>query len=443
MPPASGLVEQLRHETRQGVLTHHVDGQVGTLLKQLRADLHPLNENMIEHILRPLREFLEDTRELVKLDRVHAELESRIIKPVERAQARASKLAVLFGIVGFIAAAISLIGLLFNWQSQHEQRALVIRQEQLVREMEKGIVNEMLENREYLENLEKKVDEMISNNNIAKLEEIMDQPVTDDDESEAVAPRRPFDSGILREPTVNLAIALATQDSDLALAAAKQIRDGSFGVEEQAMAAATVAVLNPDEGIKLIVDLWNGHRSEISPAEARLLAGGAVRYYERRDNAEEGEILVMEMAEYVENHPKSSDEDKAFMWNQLGKLTNEYDLERSEKFQLKAIDLYPPEPSYHHNLSIIYERMGKIDEAIAAAEEALARQGNDKDGDHYAQAIDVHLKKLEGFGTADSAERINTETRLGILLRELKQVDRGLWAVKVAMEKRLRELSPE
>ena len=190
----------------------------------------------------------------------------------------------------------------------------------------------------------------------------------------------------------------------------------------------------------LVSEVWDNNKSDMSPDQAALLAGAAVEHYKRGGIETQGEEFVTEIANYVDQHPKSTSEDKAFAYNQVSKLISAYNPAGAKEYELKAIQL---DPSYRYNLSITHETWGQIDEAIEAAEAALARQGEDKDGDFYSQAIDVYLKRLEGLDSSDDISISETEERLRQLLQELSQVDQNLWRVQLASEKRLRSLASD
>ena len=92
-------------------LTNRLERLSTGLRNRLSADLRP---GVVDQILRPLAELTKDTRELAELDRVHTELENKIIKPVTRAGARGLIVAVLFGVVGVIGV----VGSLYNIRQQ-------------------------------------------------------------------------------------------------------------------------------------------------------------------------------------------------------------------------------------------------------------------------------------------------------------------------------------
>ena len=430
LQPLTDLIERLQsQEVGRDALTN----RLRHLVNQLRDKLHgsPLKEEAVGDILRPLDEFIKDTQELAELDHVHTELENKIIKPIERAQAKSTNLSWYFGIVGLIAAIVSITGLLLSWRSQGDQRELVTKQEVLVQEMQASAKEgeaklELLA--DAVHDLGDKVKEQSSPGVIGPIASL-----------ESVDPALLLGGN----PRRALEIAVATHNSELAYTAAKRIIDGSYGAKEEVEAIALAGLIGGAGTIDLIIEVWNRHKSDMTPQEASLLAGVTVQYYDRRDREQEGEALVMEMAQHVDNHPDSSPEDKAFMWNQLGKLTSEYDPERAKGYTLNAIERNPSEPSYHYNLSIIYESVGQVDEAIVSAERALAQQDDDKDGDHYSQAIDVYLKRLEGSGGDSGIQRTRTETRLRELLQELRQIDQNLWTLKLVTEERLRDFSSE
>ena len=197
------------------------------------------------------------------------------------------------------------------------------------------------------------------------------------------------------------------------------------------MAVATAVITGAIEADVLIDLVWNKYKTDIPPDQAALLVGSAVRYYDRRDREEEGEITVFEMVNYVEGHPDSTIEEKAFVWNQMANLTSDNEPHRAKEYEMKAIELDQSEPSYRYNLSLIYENLGQIDDAVESAEAALVRQGEEKDGDFYSQAIDVYFKRLEGLDDSDASSISETEERLRQLLRELKQIDLSLWRVQL------------
>ena len=89
-------------------LTARLEGLIAGLRDDLESNLNP---NTVKRILQPLEELMEDTRELAELDQVHTALENKIVKPVRRAQARGTLIAVLFGIFGLIGVLGSLYSL--------------------------------------------------------------------------------------------------------------------------------------------------------------------------------------------------------------------------------------------------------------------------------------------------------------------------------------------
>ena len=379
------------------------------LTTELRRDLGALNPDVVEQILSPLDGLLKDTKDLAELDRVHAELEDKIIQPVRRAQLKASWYAIAFGLLGAIGVIASILGIVSNLNNQAQMSHIITQA---------------------LEDSDARVRGKISSS-----------------PSEHAEVQVANDPSLLLQPRRALAIALATGDSQLSYAAAKQLIDGSYGVEEEVQAVTVAVITGAIQADGLIAEVWNRHKSNISPDQAGSLAGAAVQYYDLRDREEEGEPLVTEVAKYVENHPESSPENRAFMWNQLSKLTSDNDPERARGYQLQAIELDSSDPSYRYNLSIIYEDLQQLDEAIESAEAALARQGGEKDGDYYSQAIDVYIKRLknlESSGDTSNATQISeTEERLRQLFNELEQVDRQLWQVLRLTEERLRHLSTE
>ena len=427
LQPLTDIIDRLqKQEAGQDALANRLRGLVNHLRARLGND-SLLRDDAIVEVLRPLDEFIENTRELAELDHVHTELESKIIKPVERAQARASMLSVLFGAVGLIAAIISIIGLLFSWNSQGEQEVLVAMQKELVKAIQER------------ENVEEGNLELLINAIQNLGEDIKRQP---SGLPSAGTSESSLSMALLGQPRRALEIAFATGNSELAYAAAKQIIGGSYGIRAEVEAATIAVVAGAPEAINLINEVWDKHKSDLPPEETGLLAGGAVQYYERKDEPEKGESLVSEMVEHVVTHSDSSSEHKAFVWNQLGKLTSDYDPERAKGYQLRAIEQNQSEPSYHYNLSIIYESLEQIDEAIASAEEAIQRQGDEKDGDHYCQAIDVYLRRLETRGSTDNIVKTQTEIRLRELLQELQDIDPDLLRLQLVTKEALRGLAP-
>ena len=390
-------------------LTTRLERLSTALRSRLSRDLKP---GVVDQILRPLVELMEDTRELAELDRVHTELENKIIKPVTRAGARGLMVAVLFGVVGVIGV----FGSLYNIRQQG------------------GLVDELRDSsgviQEAVNDLEKEVGKVrtaLENQTAKKLIAPRGIP-------EAIQGIRSPTAGDLSpplNPIRDLEIAFVNGDSQLAYDAARKIINDSYGVRQEIMAVATAVITGAVDADDLIEVVWHKYKSDMPADQATLLVGSAVRYYDRRDREKDAETIVLEMVDYVDKHPDSTIEEKAFVWNQMANLTSDNEPQRAKEFEQKAIELDPSEPSYHYNLSLIYENLGQIDDALDSAEEALAMQGEEQDGDFYSQAIDVYFKKLEGLDSSDATSISETEERLRQLLRELRRIDQDLWRLQL------------
>lgn len=125
-------------------------------------------------------------------------------------------------------------------------------------------------------------------------------------------------------------------------------------------------------------------RKDLDVEVRRAVLGALVQYYIVRDEEATG-ILELESRLRNEVEASSAPEEKAFFWNQLGRLYwGARRMKDAAEVQGLAARLEPGEPAYHYNLSVVLDKLGRLREAAMQARQAVALGTTDPD--HLVQA---------------------------------------------------------
>jgi tetratricopeptide (TPR) repeat protein len=178
---------------------------------------------------------------------------------------------------------------------------------------------------------------------------------------------------------------------------------GASSTEFVAAAGTLADAGSPAGGHELYELLTNpALASQLEARDLKAVVGSLVNYYSARDQEEEGIERLSGAITGLVDDPDRSDSDKAFFINQLQKLC--YGANRDEEAQRhgeQAVRLLPTEPSYHFNLSLVYERRGLLDLAERSVDEYMKAERSESSADHLAQAVEIYLKR----GRVDDAKR--------------------------------------
>ena len=170
--------------------------------------------------------------------------------------------------------------------------------------------------------------------------------------------------------------------------------EGAMGFNEAVIqTAAVVAINGVQEGADTLRRVLDGD-ARLEPTLAKAAISGLVQYFVARSEQSEGrQIVEAVVTKYLNKAGNDGEEwddsDRAFLYNQLSILQHGAGDYLAGLASLeKTLELNPDERAYWYNISIIYERLGRTEEACDAALRAIS--GIDRpDPDHLAHAVSV------------------------------------------------------
>ncbi len=118
---------------------------------------------------------------------------------------------------------------------------------------------------------------------------------------------------------------------------------------------------------------------------------GTVQHYVSTNNEQDGLEKTKDVLDLHVLDTSRSQEFRAHIANQLNMLYfGAGDTDNALKEVNLAIKLFPEEPSYYFNLSLIHERRENLRQAIEAIECCIEKRGDPPDVDHLYQAWDLY-----------------------------------------------------
>ena len=130
-------------------------------------------------------------------------------------------------------------------------------------------------------------------------------------------------------------------------------------------------------------------------------ATGLVQYHVVKDTEKAGyRFLKPVILKAFDVRDDLDDSKRAYLYNQLSILQHgANDYVGALKTLEKVLELRPDDRSYRYNLSIVYEKLGRLQEACDAAVESIS-DAEEPDADHLAHAYEVLSKN----GRTEEAE---------------------------------------
>ncbi|MDE2659145.1 MAG: tetratricopeptide repeat protein [Acidobacteriota bacterium] len=135
-------------------------------------------------------------------------------------------------------------------------------------------------------------------------------------------------------------------------------------------------------------------------------ATGLVQYHVVKDTEKAGyRFLKPVILKAFDVRDDLDDSKRAYLYNQLSILQHgANDHAGALKTLEKVLELRPDDRSYRYNLSIVYEKLGRLQEACDAAVESIS-DADEPDADHLAHAYEVLSK---GGRTEEAEDAWNT-----------------------------------
>lgn len=165
--------------------------------------------------------------------------------------------------------------------------------------------------------------------------------------------------------------------------------------EGTANAATALAVAGDAEGAETLRALLFSRKSAaLTRHQKRTAVAGLAQYYLMQYKAEEGLQRLEQLLQRLASDSTTTKEDAAFFLNQLGRLYYSAGrLDAALQAQSEAAKLNPEELAYTYNLSLVYQELGKLDEAAVAAKTLLRGENSDfRDPDHFAHAVELFVQ---------------------------------------------------
>ena len=165
-----------------------------------------------------------------------------------------------------------------------------------------------------------------------------------------------------------------------------------LGIESSAYLLSVGALAGAGEAVDL-QPLLDAINSNAPPEDAVLQAiiTGAVQHYVSADREQEGLDQIEKALDRIVSDAARPDSLRAAIANQLQMLYfGVGDAEKALRVATVAIGLSPDEPSYHYNLSMIYEESGDLEKAVAAIERCMDLGKKAPNRTHFIQAWDLY-----------------------------------------------------
>ncbi|KAF7786490.1 hypothetical protein PRUB_a1077 [Pseudoalteromonas rubra] len=402
--------------------------RLSTLIKSLESQLKesPLNEDSQKSILSPLHGFLDDVAELAELDRVHQELSNKIIQPFEDAHKQSNRFSISFGIVGLISAVIGLSGFLLSINSEDKQQALLDTISQFsseVKDHNSGILKQAQATlKEEAKNNKNDIIDVVSTD-ILSVKTLI---------SNNYSNQGTFSTGIAREQGIGTGARLSENPfEDYLISTEKGDIQGAkdalktminIGAPSRIQLASALGILHYGDGetLEITKRIWYSHKEQFSSTEHQGTLSAVTHYAQKVDQEKANAPFIEDVSKYLVSNTDNQ-EDKAFAYNQLGKIYYGLDINKAKEHTLKALKFSPDDTSYLHNLSMIYERSGDYSQALHYSEQSFSKRDvDDPDADHISQYIDVLLKLIDVDSPSESnGEHTEKVRELYVLLKEV------------------------
>ncbi len=155
-------------------------------------------------------------------------------------------------------------------------------------------------------------------------------------------------------------------------------------------ASAAVARAGVPEGVEILRRILTESLETLTVGNVKHCIAGLVQYYSTRDMESEGMQEVRATVDHIFGVKELTDGDKAFFLNQLQILAygaGHYETALAGANEVTALD--PDEPAYRYNRSLIFEKLGRLDEAVADVDFFMTKS---PDEDHLAHAAQVYAE---------------------------------------------------
>lgn len=155
------------------------------------------------------------------------------------------------------------------------------------------------------------------------------------------------------------------------------------------MAAGILAIQGEPSGGAAVLRTLQNAFDRLDSGEIKAGTTSLVQYHVARSTEAEGAIDIEPIVQRALGSGKLSNEDIAYLSNQLGIMYHGADkYEDALRLTEDAIKHNPTEGSYHFNISIIYEKLSLIAKAIEHAKKSLELKP-EGDSDHLVHAIEL------------------------------------------------------
>ena len=183
--------------------------------------------------------------------------------------------------------------------------------------------------------------------------------------------------------------------------------ENAMGINDAVIQTACVVAINGiTSGANVLKRAFDANM-EIKPYALQAVVAGLVQYYVAKDEEEEGvEFLEPTIDKILKDRTDLDESIEAFLYNQLSILQHGADDYDGALASLeKTLKLNREDRSYQFNISIIYERLARLEEACEAAQKSISDLDN-PDVDHVAHAVEVFTKigRRDDAASADSGE---------------------------------------
>lgn len=185
-----------------------------------------------------------------------------------------------------------------------------------------------------------------------------------------------------------------------------------LGIEnpEYLLCAGALATTGVQSGLRPLLSAIDSGVVNDEPVLQSILAS-AVQFYVSTDREQEGlDRIEKQLERYVEDKSRSN-QFRSTVANQLQMLYfGAGKVDDALRLAKVAIDLGPNEPSFHFNLSLIYEKRGEMGRAVESIERCMELNIGADDRDYLLQAWDLYQKTGDGEKAKIYRDRLEAST---------------------------------
>ena len=207
--------------------------------------------------------------------------------------------------------------------------------------------------------------------------------------NEAISKRNKVGFDLLRQnPQAALKEAIINGDIETILTLLPRLRN-ILGKSSLIQVAGILSMQGYPEGKDILLDVVSDFDEEEDIDIYRAAISALNQYYIARDEEKEGTGTITPLIQNIIAFEGVSDESKAYFYNQLGMIQNGAgQLSEALDSLQNALRYAPQEPSYHYNISIVFQKSGLSKQAVEHARKSLDYEST-PDEDHLSHAYEV------------------------------------------------------